>query len=328
MAESSRGSLYERINRVSAEAKRVAKEGKNSHFGYAYATESDISDMLRPLLAKHGVCLLYLGPDRETVFIEWGEKQALYRIWVKYQLVNVDDPAERETISCPGEALDAQDKGMNKALTAAAKYAWLKIFHLSTGDAADETDSQAYADRTVKTTQIRSPETRGLLGQNGVEALKCIMEGHGVDPESLTHEMARQGLTAGLNLNSPETWPVTVLPKVHAVVKFLANQPREAAPEVAELTAKPERKAKAPVADKAAHPMMLIDAVKTAWTTKWYPDGRKPGTGQPKTALSVIAAMMRGGEWNEIPEGPEREKQMIADIMEDRVMPDGTKIPF
>lgn len=145
-------SLYARINAVKAGIKRVPKTGKNTHFNYNYATESDISDLVRPLMAECGVCLVFKGPIRNMTEIidcptKSGGGQYFYRIWVKYILVNTDRPEEREEVLIPGEALDQQDKGFSKALTAAAKYAWLKIFDISTGDESADRDSDQPSDK-------------------------------------------------------------------------------------------------------------------------------------------------------------------------------------
>ena len=48
-------SLYAKMAKVMGDIERLPKSGHNSHFKYDYATESDIADAIRPLLAKYVV---------------------------------------------------------------------------------------------------------------------------------------------------------------------------------------------------------------------------------------------------------------------------------
>lgn len=220
-------SLYQRINLVKRDIKHIAKSGKNQHFNYQYATESDISAALRPLMADHGVCLLYHGPDRDRIEIiegttSKGGANFLYRVWVHYELVNTDNPTERETVWAPGEALDNQDKGMNKALTAAAKYAWLKIFDISTGDAADDADSHAaepvsFRKQPAPPPAAATPEPTAkpapkVFGAAGADRLKQRLKKSGIGLDEVVAAILageHAGLIKGVE-GSVAKWPIAL----------------------------------------------------------------------------------------------------------------------
>lgn len=306
--------LYERINRVKADIERVKKSGFNSHFKYQYATESDISDMVRPLMAKHGVCLLFKGVDRDIHITppEQGDKQFLYRIWMKYELVNADNPSERETLEIPSEALDHQDKGITKAMTAGAKYAWLKIFDISTGDEADDADSHGSAEAASGRAPSVAPP---VLGAGGVTSMQAHLEQRGLTPDGLVAAMKVNKLippVVGWE-SKPEQWPQSMIPDIKTLIEKITLKEPAAAPVVP----KPATKPKDP----------LLAAVEAQWKV-WYPGRAGPNVGNPQNPAALIAAMRRTTDWHEIPEGPERDKQMISDLKDDRVLPDGTKIPF
>lgn len=155
--------LYQRINRVKADVVRVQKTGRNQHFGYNFATESDIADTLRPLMAEHGVCLCYHGPDFDRTKVEKagttksGVDRYRYIVWCKYTVRNAQNPQECfETWGC-GEALDQEDKGFNKAITAAHKYVLIKLFDVSTGDLAIDPDSSSHMDAESEPRQQGRP---------------------------------------------------------------------------------------------------------------------------------------------------------------------------
>jgi hypothetical protein len=144
--------VYARLNAVKAEVARVAKTGENAHFGYKFATESDIVDCIRPLCAKHGVALVYHGPQQGSIVITEvptakGGAKFLYQMWVDYEVVNCDSPEDRFVVRGYGEAMDQDDKGHNKALTNAHKSVLIRLFDISTGDTADDPDLHGSEDR-------------------------------------------------------------------------------------------------------------------------------------------------------------------------------------
>lgn len=125
--------LFAKLARVMAGIERIPKSGRNEHFSYDFATDSDVSDVIRTRLAQEGVCFLVsqVGePKRSAKSVEvnfaftfaCGETGAT---WTSYWT---------------GEAQDGQDKGISKAATSALKYFLMKTFMISTGDPTDDPD--------------------------------------------------------------------------------------------------------------------------------------------------------------------------------------------
>lgn len=136
--------LAKKMANILGEITRVPKNGKNKFQNYDYATESDVLDLIRPVLSKHGIALFY--SCLEVSYIE----NARTLVKVEFELVDGDSGSSRKTV-CFGEARDAdkqgkpQDKGLYKAMTGACKYWLFKTFLISTGD-DPESDSAMSTD--------------------------------------------------------------------------------------------------------------------------------------------------------------------------------------
>lgn len=132
------GSLYAKLAKVMEEVHRIPKNGQNKFQNYAYATESDAADFIRPLLAKHGIGLI--------VGVEEVERQENGITLARLAITMGDESGATITTHSYGEARDVdskgnrQDKGLYKAITGAVKYWLFKTFLISTGD-DPETDA-------------------------------------------------------------------------------------------------------------------------------------------------------------------------------------------
>ncbi len=142
MAEKNDKSIYQRILAVMEDVKRVEKKETNLEQKYKYASESDITEMIRPLLVKHGLVLL-MTKNGETRWRSRGEgKSQIAGITMTFTLVNVDKPEDRITYEMSGEGMDGGDKNEYKAFTGCVKYALAKPFLVSTGDDAEEAEKK------------------------------------------------------------------------------------------------------------------------------------------------------------------------------------------
>jgi len=124
--------LYAKLAAIMGETSRVKKTGRNEHFKYDYVTEADLSDHIRPLLAKYGIGLDF--SVTEVMDLPNNVTQA------KIAITLSDDRAS-VTTTCYGRGQDKNDKGLYKAITGAVKYWLYKSFLVSTGD-DPEVDSE------------------------------------------------------------------------------------------------------------------------------------------------------------------------------------------
>lgn len=116
----------------------VGKGGKTDYGEkFAYHRIDDIDDKLRRSLVAHGVVVTIIAiDDRRVEHFEGIDKYGKPRTtWyaecaLSIELVNADKPEERTTIIGWGQGLDYSDKATGKAISYAAKSAYLSAFHL------------------------------------------------------------------------------------------------------------------------------------------------------------------------------------------------------
>ena len=137
-------SLYKKMAAVMASLQRIPKRGYNSHFKYEYVTDSDVMDAVRLAMGAAG-----LGFFNNLIDMEQDSKRTLVTVDATFA---DGDTGATMTVTWAGEALDTQDKGINKALTGAVKYGLLKTFLISTGE--DDPDSDG--DPKAKTAKAKS----------------------------------------------------------------------------------------------------------------------------------------------------------------------------
>ena len=142
--------LYAKMAQAMGELKRVAKSGRNQHFGYDYATSEDVADTVREVLAKVGLAHFM---SLASVKQENGRTEALFDITLA-----CSESGESVTGQWLGESIDKQDKGFSKAATAAQKYFLLKTFIISTGDDPDpDSDGEKPKTEPTKTKKNTPP---------------------------------------------------------------------------------------------------------------------------------------------------------------------------
>ncbi len=128
--------LYAKLARVFGKIHRVPKRGRNDFHKYDYATAADVLDAVRIPLAEENI---FIFPKTEDVTqVEWitpKDKPIQWKttVTLSFTFCDGDTGATMQTIF-KGEGIDALDKGLPKALTAATKYFLQTTFLVSTGD--------------------------------------------------------------------------------------------------------------------------------------------------------------------------------------------------
>lgn len=146
--------VYQCIAAVQAEIAKIgiSKDRKNQQQNYAFRGIDDVYNVLAPLLAKHGLCVLprMISRQREerTTIKEWNgqrKESVLFYVTVEaeFDFIAAAD-GSCHTVRTFGEAMDSADKATNKAMSAAYKYAAFMTFAIPTeGD--NDADSSTHA---------------------------------------------------------------------------------------------------------------------------------------------------------------------------------------
>lgn len=128
-------SLVKKLTEVMKQVQYIQKKGFNNFNKYKYATESDVQEKVREVLAEQNVIML---PDvvEHSVREHTNRKGNVeYIATVKVLFTFIDgDTGEDLKIHSIGEGQDSGDKAVYKAITGAQKYALMKAFMIPTGD--------------------------------------------------------------------------------------------------------------------------------------------------------------------------------------------------
>lgn len=169
-ATKDQATVHARVLRVIADLPAIGKDSELSAPGmkFKYRGIEDVMRVLRPLLAEHGV---HLVPDHRVVDDQrWettqGNRSTRHRhvtLETTWTVWGADgDSFEAVTVS---EGKDSADKALNKAMTAALKYAVLQVFAVADGEDDGEDDPSVYHHDDVRSAPTPLNELVGLKGE-------------------------------------------------------------------------------------------------------------------------------------------------------------------
>ena len=128
-------SVYKSINAVQSDLAKIgiAKDSVNSFDKYNFRGIDAVYNVLSPLLAKHGLCILPRMVSRTCEERASQKGGALFYVTVEaeFDFVCAED-GSKHTVKTYGEAMDRGDKATNKAMSAAYKYACFQAFAIPT----------------------------------------------------------------------------------------------------------------------------------------------------------------------------------------------------
>lgn len=151
--------VYKAINAVQADLSSIGitKDRRNTQgSGYNFRGIDDVYNAISPLLAKHGLCILPRVLSRECVERVSRSGGALFyvSVEVEFDFVSAED-GSKHTVKTFGEAMDSGDKGTNKAMSAAYKYAAFQAFSIPT-EADNDADAHTHAVASIDITDYLS----------------------------------------------------------------------------------------------------------------------------------------------------------------------------
>lgn len=163
--------IYEKISKVMADCGAIGKDSFNPQQKYKYRGIDAVMNALNPALCKNKVFVVpeVLETTREERQTKNGGALIYTICKVKYTFFS-DDGSSVSCVVC-GEGMDSGDKSMNKAMSAAFKYACFQTFCIPTDEMVDsEVDSPEVKYQEVQ--DIRHKK----INKTKVEALKKVFE--------------------------------------------------------------------------------------------------------------------------------------------------------
>ncbi|MBE3040561.1 MAG: ERF family protein [Chloroflexi bacterium] len=137
------GEIYARMSKAMAAVGSVAKSHRNKEQNYDFRSIDDMYDAVQPALVENGIFPVPTVKDCQTseVTSKSGSKGWHYVMRVEYRFFAPD--GSNIVALTVGESLDYGDKGANKAMTSAYKWALTQVFCIRIKDADLDTESHS-----------------------------------------------------------------------------------------------------------------------------------------------------------------------------------------
>lgn len=159
--------IFEAIPLIIADIGAVGKDKKNQQQGFMYRGIDDVMNAISPVIAKHGVFVVpeILEESRNERSTKSGGINFIVYLRIKFTFYASDGSfVSAVTI---GEAMDTADKGSNKAMAIAFKYACFQVFCIPTEEMKDpDADTPEPSVKTDPPKQEPKPDPKKeLIGQ-------------------------------------------------------------------------------------------------------------------------------------------------------------------
>ena len=164
--------IYQRINEVMAEVEAVQKENKKVNGQYTFVSHDAVSKALHNPMVKAGIVMI-------PTIKELKQDGNRTEVTMEISFVNMDNPQEKVTVQYNGYGIDAQDKGIGKAISYAVKYALLKVFCLETGDDVEK-DSIEYRPELINNEQVELINQLGAQNPKQMEKILKALKNDGI----------------------------------------------------------------------------------------------------------------------------------------------------
>ena len=137
--------IYTAIVEIMDDIKSIGKDRYNKMQSYSFRGIDDVYNALQPALIKHKVfCVPTVkSVKREDGVSAKGTPLKYTVVDVDYEFTSAEDGSSIK-ISMSGEAMDSGDKSLNKALSAAYKYACFQLFCIPTESESHDSEEDTY----------------------------------------------------------------------------------------------------------------------------------------------------------------------------------------
>lgn len=129
--------IFEAIPLIIADIGAVGKDKKNQQQGFMYRGIDDVMNAISPVIAKYGVFVVpeILEESRNERATKSGGINFIVYLRIKFTFF-ASDGSSISAVTI-GEAMDTADKGSNKAMAIAFKYACFQVFCIPTEEMKD-----------------------------------------------------------------------------------------------------------------------------------------------------------------------------------------------
>jgi hypothetical protein len=179
----SSGKIYEAISNVMRDVGIVGKNNFNQIQKYKFRSIDDVMNALNPAMVKNHVFVSPTILDQKRSERETSKGGVLIYsvVTVRYTFYTDDGSSVEATVV--GEAMDSGDKSMNKAMSAAFKYACFQVFCIPTEEMHDseEQSDELKNQEMINNTDKSMIPTQGDISKEHIEKIKTEMIRTGIN---------------------------------------------------------------------------------------------------------------------------------------------------
>ena len=179
----SSGKIYEAISNVMRDVGIVGKNNFNQIQKYKFRSIDDVMNALNPAMVKNHVFVSPTILDQKRSERESTKGGVLIYsvVTVRYTFYTDDGSSVEATVV--GEAMDSGDKSMNKAMSAAFKYACFQVFCIPTEEMHDseEQSDELKNQEMINNTDKSMIPTQGDISKEHIEKIKTEMIRTGIN---------------------------------------------------------------------------------------------------------------------------------------------------
>lgn len=137
--------IYQRVTKVREAVAYIRKEKKVE--SYMAVTHDAVTALTRDQFIAHGIvivptCIVQSAVKDTGTLTSRGTPFIRFEARYRFEVVNMDDPADKFSIEIEAHALDHGDKAPGKALSYAKKYAVLKLLEIESGEGEEDREEQ------------------------------------------------------------------------------------------------------------------------------------------------------------------------------------------
>jgi hypothetical protein len=138
--------VLQRINEVRKAVAYVRKDKRVGEGGYLAVTHDNVTAETREHFIAHGVVIVPSLLSSAVVLTGTTTKNGVpfirYEARYRFEVLNVDEPADKIVMELEAHAIDQGDKAPGKALSYAKKYAVLKLLEIESGEQEEDRSDQ------------------------------------------------------------------------------------------------------------------------------------------------------------------------------------------
>lgn len=184
------GKIYQNIIKAMNEVNSISKDNYNKIQNFKFRGIDDVMNTMHPILSKNNI---FVAPEVES--FEREERTSKNGGLIIYTVATIKltfyaEDGSNIIVKVVGEAMDSGDKGMNKAMSIAYKYALFQVFCIPTEDDPDK-DSytltpKQQANKNTKTSQLAKQTAKqqtprqNLITKEQKETLINLIESAGL----------------------------------------------------------------------------------------------------------------------------------------------------